>query len=123
MISFNSFYNLIYVRLSESKLTDSLEINNLKMLPVAAPYGFWMDRHGNLEIVRPQEHEKVAQDLLIKKPESGKATDTLLSYGWIRIVRDLNRKFYFDHYNTHKPTPAQEKTIKYIKEIYPEIHN
>jgi hypothetical protein len=124
MIKFKEFFRFYNNEIiNESKFTHPLEINNSKKLPKYPPYGFWMDRSGNLEVVKSwAEHDTVARRLIIPQiPDDVSAHDILLKKGWVRIVKGEFNQFLCD-YNISM-TPAQQRMIKNIREVYPEIKN
>jgi hypothetical protein len=119
------FSNYYYMHnneiVTESILTHPLEINNLKKLPKYPPYGFWMDRSGNLQIVEGwAQHDEVAKRLIIMDiPEDVSPSSILLKKGWVRIVKGEFNDFLCDHINPK--TPAQDRTVEYLRNFYPKI--
>ena len=98
MRSFRVFYNESIEQWSATNLGLSKSVNEL---PDTAPYGFWVDRHGNFLTVEPYGHEEGAEHIIAKAKvpydyRKEHPYDKVMDQGFIRVVL-FNNKVRLQH--------------------------
>jgi len=123
MITFKKYFTLLQEQNYE---VNTPSIKSLSKIPKSPPYGFWMDRHGNLETVwKWAEHENAARRLvrhgkILSEYDEDNMSKILLQKGWARIVVEPTNQIHCETINNDMST-GQRKTLKYLKELYPEL--
>lgn len=120
MISFVKFFNE-NVNFSEISSKELGMFNSMVRLPMTAPYGFWMDKHGNFRPVKGiGDHENVSKDILKRAGvDIGKGSyyDYLLFSGWVRIV--IHRgKLFWETTPGGFPNNIQKRNMSFMKDFY-----
>jgi hypothetical protein len=97
--------------------------NSMVRLPMTAPYGFWMDKHGNyIPVLRLGHHSDIAEELLKKAgihPIPDSVYDFLLRLGWVRIIVSKGQqKIFWETYPGEFPTSYQKRNMEFMKDFY-----
>lgn len=124
MLSFLEFYNLFEsVNLQTFKPSQLGLSNSIEDLPDKAPYGLWIDRHGNFIATKPgMSHDDIARIIFnnakIELTPQDSRNDILLKNGFIRVVFTPYKELLYGTFRKEDVSQSQLKLLKYLKGLY-----
>lgn len=124
MLSFLEFYNLLESVNLQSFSPSQLGLSNsVKDLPNKAPYGLWVDRHGNFIATKPgMSHNDISKVIFnnakIELTPQDSRSDILFKNGFIRVVFTSYGELLYGTYNKENVSQSQLKLLKYLKSLY-----
>lgn len=124
MLSFLEFYNLFEsVNLQTFKPSQLGLSNSIESLPDKAPYGLWVDRHGNFIATKPgMSHDDIARMIFnnakIELTPQDSRHDILLKNGFIRVVFTPHKELLYGTFRKEDVSQSQLKLLKYLKSLY-----
>lgn len=99
--------------------------NRVIDLPDDAPYGFWIDRHGNFAVVNTSMGHYNVGNRIINSLDTKKNTGgyggvytTLFNLGWIRVVSVYEDIMWENDRAGYTLSQEQSKLLKFMLEFY-----